>query len=347
VKIVKNTNTSMMLKKLRIALGIIISSASIFAPTAIVLAETFSIDGIALNTNDKDWPRKHGQPLMYTWELNPNDLDQQFDRQGDQLRHRSTGKCLNAYQPAQGSTMNVWPCIANDPDQKFVVINVRDKVMIQRKGTNFCLDMPRRSRNTLMTLINCDSNNGNQLFVNAGTPPPPPPPPITSTGKMQEFFNRFNGARAITRYDLQGSSYDGQCVTLIARWLQDYHGASKTSLAIGHGRDTARVVASKFSGSYLPVSDPRDPIPGTIMSFPNSPGSGNCEGRLCGHVALVLSSSRSGSTLTVRIVESNANAAAPNTTVTSQTITVNTSNPSNFTSSRYGGGVYWINPRNP
>jgi hypothetical protein len=76
-----------------------------------VMAETFSIGGMALNTNNR-FPLKDGHPIMSIWPLNSSDNDQQFDRQGNSLRHRSTGKCLNAYQAAAGSKVNVYPSLA-------------------------------------------------------------------------------------------------------------------------------------------------------------------------------------------------------------------------------------------
>jgi Ricin-type beta-trefoil lectin domain len=131
------------------------------------MAETFSIDGMALNTNN-NFPRKDGQPIMSTWQLNPNDNDQQFDRQGQLLRHRSTGMCLNAALPSAGSIVNVWPCNGNDGDQKFNIVSLGGNVnLIQRTGTNLCLDMDSRNANTRMKLWNCISNNSEVLNVRA------------------------------------------------------------------------------------------------------------------------------------------------------------------------------------
>jgi murein DD-endopeptidase MepM/ murein hydrolase activator NlpD len=141
------------------------------------MAKTFSIDGMALNTNN-NFPRKDGQPIMSTWKLNPNDNDQQFDRQGNLLRHRSTGKCLNANKPSVGSAVNVWPCNGNDGDQQFSILSAGGNIsLIQRKGTTLCLDMDSRNANTRMKLWNCNASFANQRFVsNASINPPPPPP---------------------------------------------------------------------------------------------------------------------------------------------------------------------------
>lgn len=140
-----------------------LSFAMTMVPAA--MAETFSIDGMALNTNS-NFPRKDGHPIMSTWRLNPNDNDQQFDRQGQSLRHRSTGKCLNAYQPSVGSIVNVYPCNGNDGDQKFAILSAGGNVnLIQKIGTNLCLDMDSRNQNTRMKLWNCSANFPNQRFV--------------------------------------------------------------------------------------------------------------------------------------------------------------------------------------
>jgi Ricin-type beta-trefoil lectin domain len=157
--------------------GIILTIAQL-ATIPAAMAETFSIDGMALNTNSR-FPLKDGHPIMSTWSLNPNDNDQQFDRQNNNLlQHRSTGKCLNAYQPAPGSIANVYPCNPSDGDQKFSFIPAgNNTTLIQRNGTNLCLDMPNRNASIRMTLSTCSSSNPNQRFVsNAGVTTNNPPP---------------------------------------------------------------------------------------------------------------------------------------------------------------------------
>jgi Ricin-type beta-trefoil lectin domain len=156
------------------------------------MAETFSIDGMALNTNSR-FPLKDGHPIMSTWALNPNDNDQQFDRRnGNLIQHRSTGKCLNAYNPSVGSIVNVWPCNANDGDQKFSVVSAgNNKMLIKKDGTSLCLDMDGRSANIRMKLWTCNSGNANQQFVsNAGTTTNnPPPQPSNPDISIRLFFN--------------------------------------------------------------------------------------------------------------------------------------------------------------
>jgi hypothetical protein len=134
--------------------------------TPVSIAETFSIGGTALNTNNQ-FPLKDGHPIMSTWPLSLTDNDQQFDRlSGNLLKHRSTGKCLNAYQPSPGSIVNVYPCNLNDPDQKFTILPVGNINLIQRIGTNFCLSMPGRSSNLQIALQACNNSDTNQRFSN-------------------------------------------------------------------------------------------------------------------------------------------------------------------------------------
>jgi Ricin-type beta-trefoil lectin domain len=144
-----------------ICLGIV----SIVSIMPAAIAETFSIGGTSLNTNNQ-FPLKDGHPIVSTWPLSLTDNDQQFDRlPGNQLKHRSTGKCLNAYKPTIGSIVNVYPCNANDADQKFNIISVGNNTnQIQRAGTNLCLDMPNRSPNRFISLQICNSGNANQRF---------------------------------------------------------------------------------------------------------------------------------------------------------------------------------------
>jgi Ricin-type beta-trefoil lectin domain len=144
-----------------ICLGIV----SIVSIMPAAIAETFSIGGTALNTNNQ-FPLKDGHPIVSTWPLSPTDNDQQFDRlPGNQLKHRSTGKCLNAYKPAIGSLVNVYPCNTSDGDQKFNIISAGNNTnQLQRAGTNLCLDMPNRSANQRIALQVCNSGNANQRF---------------------------------------------------------------------------------------------------------------------------------------------------------------------------------------
>ncbi len=137
-----------------------------------------------------------------------------------------------------------------------------------------------------------------------------------SQRKVAAFVNFANGQRGIRRYDISGWDYDGQCVTLIARYLQEHYGASRNNLSLDNGRGTAASVGRQFPNYFLPLSDPSDPIPGSIISFPQIGGG-------YGHVALVVNSQRSGDNLNIQILDSNGDNAGSNSVVTLRQLTVN------------------------
>lgn len=136
-------------------------------------AEIFSVDSqngdMALNTNNQ-FRRIDGEPRMSIYQRNDQDPDQQFDRLngnngGTLLKHRSTGKCLNAHRVWNGAELNVWDCNPNDPDQNFKVNDLDNGYkQIQRAGTNFCVDSPDRTNGGIVHLWTCDSNNPNQRW---------------------------------------------------------------------------------------------------------------------------------------------------------------------------------------
>jgi hypothetical protein len=156
-----------------------------------------------------------------------------------------------------------------------------------------------------------------------------------SQRKVAAFVNFANGQRGIRRYDISGSDYDGQCVTLIARYLQEHYGVSRNSLSLDHGRGTAASVGRQFPNYFLPLSDPSDPIPGSIMSFPQIGGG-------YGHVALVVNSQRSGDSLNIQILDSNGDGTGSNSVATLRQLTVNTRS---LTAQGYGGNIQWVNPK--
>jgi murein DD-endopeptidase MepM/ murein hydrolase activator NlpD len=137
------------------------------------LAETFSIDGTALNTNNQ-FPKLDGNSIMSTWPLSNSDPDQQFDllsgSNGRLLKHRSTGRCLNAHYISNGGKVNTWPCNASDPDQNFTLNSSGNNIYtIQRSSTNFCIDMPSRGANQQIILWQCNNGANQRFTVNAGS----------------------------------------------------------------------------------------------------------------------------------------------------------------------------------
>lgn len=89
--------------------------------------------------------------------------------------------CLNAYLPGQGSTVNLWGCDSNDPDQKWekipVTTGTTTQLMIKRVGSDFCLNAYRPGKSSKVNLWKCDVNDpdqkwediGNQMIKRAGS----------------------------------------------------------------------------------------------------------------------------------------------------------------------------------
>lgn len=180
-----------MLKKLwhKLALAAVASSV-IIGTAAAQASETFFVqEGKALNTNNL-FGKIDGQPRMSIWQRNDSDSDQQFDRLpgnrgGILLKHRSTGKCLNAARLWNGAEMNVWNCDANDSDQNWNLVDVGNGFnLIKRTGTNLCVDTPTRNDGGIVHLWDCDSNNGNQRWKSSVWGSPTSPPPTAPTWKL-------------------------------------------------------------------------------------------------------------------------------------------------------------------
>jgi hypothetical protein len=97
---------------LYIVTGVAIAISSLLSNTLPSSAElqTSRGFGVSLNTN-YGFRRIDGEPRMSVYSTNPSDGDQQFDwynvSGGQALKHRSTGKCLNAYRKYSGAEVNV------------------------------------------------------------------------------------------------------------------------------------------------------------------------------------------------------------------------------------------------
>ena len=168
-----------MLNKHWFTLATAAISSLVIGTSAAQAVETFSVDNVALNTN---WyfRRIDGNPRMSVYTRNDNDRDQQFDRLrgnrgGILLRHRSTGRCLNAHYLWNGAEINVWPCNPNDPDQNWNLVPVSDnRLLIKRTGTNLCVDTPNRSNEGKVHLWTCNGNNPNQRWRSSVSQTPSP-----------------------------------------------------------------------------------------------------------------------------------------------------------------------------
>jgi hypothetical protein len=297
--------------------------------SASAYAETFSVqEGVALNTNN-NFSRIDNNPRMSIYRLNETDNDQQFDRLsgnrgGTLLKHRSTGKCLNAHYLTQGSQINVWPCDANDADQNWNIVDAGNNFnLIKRTGTNLCVDTPTRDNQGIVHLINCDGNNGNQRWkssVNLVSP---------STG-AEAFFKWAIGQTNIARLDNQ-PQYDGQCVSLIARYLAEvFFPANQRSQTVylDNGGGVASKVATNYSQYFGPLNQGL-PKRGAVISFPS-----------IGHVAIVMDVQQlSNGQRQVKIMDSNG---PQGKVVKEQTWWINI--PDGHLQG-YGTGIVWTNPR--
>jgi surface antigen len=113
--------------------------------------------------------------------------------------------------------------------------------------------------------------------------------------KAEQFFRDMNGIRGISRYD-RGAEYNGQCVTLVVRYLQDvYFGGDRRSRAYGHGKSVAQNLAKKHPNLFQFVTE-GTPKRGAIISF-----SGGSYGTKYGHVGIVLETQGNS----IKMMESN------------------------------------------
>jgi surface antigen len=110
-------------------------------------------------------------------------------------------------------------------------------------------------------------------------------PTPTVNGKAENFFRSMVGVKGVSRYDL-GWDYNGQCVTLVVRYLQDvYFNGNRSFRAYGDGKDVARGVASQHPNLFQ-FKTSGTPKRGALISF-----SGASYGTRYGHVAIVLETS--------------------------------------------------------
>jgi surface antigen len=117
----------------------------------------------------------------------------------------------------------------------------------------------------------------------------------TSNGKAENFFRSMVGVKGVSRYDL-GWEYNGQCVTLVVRYLQDvYFNGDRSARAYGHGKDVARGVAGQHPNLFQ-FKTSGTPKRGAIISFLGSGYDG-----YYGHVGIVMETSGDS----IKILESN------------------------------------------
>lgn len=185
------------------------------------------------------------------------------------------------------------------------------------------------------------TNNWVASGVIRGNPPSNPPRDCTPTtavasnffNNREAFFNWANGQRGIARLDT--TSYRGQCVSLVARYVQEVFltGADRTrSRTFGNGKDTAGSVANQFSQKFEPLTRTGLPRRGAAISFPGP-------NTLYGHTGIVMEARMSGNIRQIRMMESNWDLRAENSAVRiGDWVNLDGRNS-------YGGVNGWTNPR--
>jgi surface antigen len=137
--------------------------------------------------------------------------------------------------------------------------------------------------------------DGRGFVASAVTKGYPPRATCNTPSKAEKFFTWAPGQQGISRYDL-GPAYNGQCVTLVVRYLQDvYFGGDRSFRAYGNGKDVARGVANQHSNLFT-FKTSGTPKRGAIISF-----LGSGYDSTYGHVAIVLETSGTS----IKILESN------------------------------------------
>jgi hypothetical protein len=172
--------------------------------------------------------------------------------------------------------------------------------------------------------------------------PSNPQPGSGMYGNPENFYSWAMGQTGITRLDGM-YAYRGQCVTLIARYIQEVflsESERSKSRAFGDGKDTARVVASMLPNQFSPATSVGLPKRGAVISFP---GIGVVNGIRYGHVGIVMAARQlSNGQRQVQIMDSNGDGLATNSKVTSRSTWINIPDGS---ASGYGSGIYWTNPK--
>lgn len=157
-----------------------------------------------------------------------------------------------------------------------------------------------------------------------------PPTSDCKVSKPEAFFKWANGQYSISRLDR--NDFKGECATLTLRYMQEvFLNGSTAPRAYGNGKDVASGVANSHPSIFEPVTTQGLPRRGAIISF-NSTGVWT----QWGHVGIVMESRYIGTQRQIKLMDSNGDGKAPNTTVKiSDWIDINS----------IGGTRGWTNPR--
>ncbi len=173
-------------------------------------AETFSIDGYALNTNNNI--RKYDtRPEILMWLLNNNDPDQNFDRLSSNfagavmLKNRTTQACANSHYGVN-SKLNTWsPCNPADPDMAWTLSGQQDgSVLLQNQRSKLCLQIGAgatgRSNYGTATMQSCNAGNPDQKWRSSSAVVNPPSGYYRNLGTLtNDQWDVYSGDN--TRFD--------------------------------------------------------------------------------------------------------------------------------------------------
>lgn len=149
-------------------------------------------DEIGFRASAGDWfinrtfaVNAHGGKV-FMWDYDPSDPEQEWIRDAsaisddDTRQALGTNLCLNAYKPAAGSAVNLYPCSKGDADQRWEYIwcadddNPDDNTYvcnIRRQGSGYCLNAYKPSPGSKLTMWPCNSGDLDQRFTIPTTVP--------------------------------------------------------------------------------------------------------------------------------------------------------------------------------
>jgi murein DD-endopeptidase MepM/ murein hydrolase activator NlpD len=171
-----------------------------------IFAETFSIDGFALNTNNSI--RKYDtRPEVLMWLLNNSDLDQNWDRLASNfpnavmLRNKTTNACLNSHYNAVSKT-NTWsPCNPSDYDMAWILQGQSDgTTVLKNQRSQLCLQIANRANYGVANMQPCNTSNRDQKWTSSISQNPNPAKYFESLVSWSDttWENAINSGAAIT-----------------------------------------------------------------------------------------------------------------------------------------------------
>ncbi|MBD2330103.1 hypothetical protein [Alkalinema sp. FACHB-956] len=184
--------------------------------------------------------------------------------------------------------------------------------------------------------LDSGGSNGNQIYMNSRPDGNPyqvwqisKVPALSATrSKAEEFFRWAEGTKGITRRDgdffkkhkdpNQRWDPDGQCVTLIVRYLQDvFFNGDASQRGYGHGKDVASGVASSHSNLFEPLTRTGLPKRGAIVSFKGRSDQYYLGQPLSnfGHVGIVMEAREINGRREIKMMDSNSDAKGPGSVV--------------------------------